>query len=162
VAALGTLVLLGGIVGAAVGTIGYQTGLKGNQKELSLGGLVAGLIVLFVSFLIGGWVAARIARYAGSRHGLVAVLWMIVLAVLLALLGAWLGTQHNVFRSLGLPQWFSSNALATGAIIGGIVSIAATLLGGWLGGRLGDRDGCDRNVELVETREQAHSRPVAF
>src|SRR5215218_11482782 len=40
--ALALLTLLGGLVGAAVGAIGYQTGLEGNEQELSLGGLAGG------------------------------------------------------------------------------------------------------------------------
>lgn len=38
-AALGSLILLAGLLGAALGAIGYQTGLQGNQEELSIGGL---------------------------------------------------------------------------------------------------------------------------
>lgn len=157
-AALGTLILLGGLVSAIVGAIGYQAGLKGNQEELSIGSLIAGLVTLFIAFVIGGWVAARIARFAGGLHGLMTAVWMIVLAAILAALGAWVGAEYNVFGNLSLPQWFSSDAVTTGAIVSGLVAIGAMLLGGWLGGRWGEHHRHARDVELVETRERVDVR----
>ena len=152
-AALGTLVLLAGIIGAALGAIGYQTGLSGTRDELSLGGLIAGLIALFLAFLVGGWVAGRIARRRGGLHGLMTAVWMLVLAAILAALGAWAGAEYDVFAELGLPQWFSDDAFTAGAIISGLVALAAMLLGGWLGGRLGERREDHADVEVVDTRE---------
>ncbi len=78
--------------------------------------------------------------------------WMIVLAAILAVLGAWLGSEFDVFGGLGLPQWFSEDALTTAAIISGLVALGAMLLGGWLGGRLGDTARSESEVELVESR----------
>jgi MFS family permease len=156
-AAIGSLVLLAGLIAAALGAIGYQTGLSGNKDELSIGGLISGLVALFVAFVIGGWVAARIARYRGPLHGLITALWMLVLAAILAALGAWAGAEFNVFSNVGLPQWFSKDALTTGAIISGLAAIAAMLLGGWLGGRWGEHSGNRGDVELVETREAVTS-----
>jgi MFS family permease len=156
-AALGCLILLAGLLGAALGAIGYQVGLKGNQDELSIGALVAGMVVLFLAFLIGGWTAARIARHHGPRHGLVTVLWFVLLAALFAVLGALFGSAYNVFESLDLPQWFSSTTLTVGAIISGIVALVAMLLAGWLGGKVGDREEPDavivRKGERVTVRD---------
>ena len=157
--AIGALILLAGLIGAALGAIGYQTGLEGARDELSIGGLVAGLVALFVAFLIGGWVAARIARHHGGRHGLVTAVWMIVLAALLAALGAWFGSEFDVFGDLGLPQWFSQDALTTAAIVSGLAALVAMLLGGWLGGRWGDASHDRTDVELVESRHGVVSRP---
>ena len=157
-AAIGSLVLLAGLIGAVLGAIGYQTGLSGNKDELSVGGLVAGLIALFVAFLIGGWVAARIARYNGGAHGVLTAVWMLVLAAILAALGAWVGAEYDVFSNLGLPQWFSADGLTLAAIISGLVAIAAMLLCGWLGGRWGERSGSRGDGELVETREALATR----
>jgi hypothetical protein len=157
-AAIGTLVLLAGLIGAALGAIGYQVGLKGTKDELSLGGLIAGLIALFVAFLVGGWVAARIARHNGALHGVMTAVWMLVLAAILAVLGVLAGTEFDVFSNLGLPQWFSGDAFTAGAIVSGLAAIAAMLLGGWLGGRWGDRSRTTGDVELVETRENVATR----
>ena len=138
VAALGSLILIAGLASAILGAIGYQVGLKGNAEELAVGSAIAGALALFISFLIGGWTAARIARYRGPLHGVLTAVWFIVLAALLAALGAWFGAEYNVFKGLALPQWFSADALTAGAIVSGLVALALMLLGGWLGGRLGD------------------------
>ncbi len=44
--ALALLTLIAGLVAAAVGAIGYQTGVAGNQAKLSIGGLVGGLALV--------------------------------------------------------------------------------------------------------------------
>ena len=156
-AALGSLILLAGLIGAILGAIGYQTGIAGNEEELSIGGLIAGMVALFLAFLIGGWTAARIARHSGIGHGLMTVLWFVLLAGLLAALGALVGSEYNLFAGLDVPQWFSSDALTAGAIISGVVALAVMLLGAWLGGRLGDLHASDAVVvgtgERVAVRE---------
>jgi MFS family permease len=158
-AALGAFLLLGGLIAAVLGAIGYEVGVRGNQGELSIGGLIAGAVALFVAFLIGGWTAARVARYAGARHGLVTALAMILLVALLAGLGAWLGAEFNILGRLGLPPWFAAQALSAGSLIGALLGLAAIVLGAWLGGRLGDRQRDRERIELVETREAVETRP---
>ena len=155
-AALGTLVLLSALVSAAVGTIGYQTDVEG--RDLSIGGLVAGLVVLFLACLVGGWVAGRMARHRGGLHGLVAILWLVLLAAVVAALAAIFGDDLDVTDQLSLPDWFSRDALTTGAIITGVVALLLALLGGWLGGRLGARHHADEQVALVATRRAVHER----
>lgn len=137
--ALATLVLLAGLIGAAIGTIGYQTGLKGNVDDLSIGALAGGIVAVLVSFVIGGWAAARIARYDGLKNGIMTAVWAIILAAILAVLGTSLGAEYNVFDKVDLPNWFSRDALTTGAIASAGASIIAMLLGGALGGLWGER-----------------------
>jgi hypothetical protein len=141
--ALAMLVLLGGIAGAAIGTIAYQTGLERSVDELSIGSLVTGLVVLFLAFLIGGWAAGRIARYDGGRNGLMTAVWFIILGAMLAGLGIWLGAEYNVVGRVELPNWFdtwfSQDEVTTAAAISGIVAIVVTLIGGFLGGLWGVR-----------------------
>ena len=139
-AALGTLGILTGIAGAVLGSIGYQTGLpdlRGNTEELSLGAAIGGLVVLFLSFLIGGWVAGRIARYDGGRNGIMVAIWAIILVGVLTALGAALGDEFNITQQVNLPNWFTSEAFTTGAIISGLVALATMLLASWLGGLWG-------------------------
>jgi CBS domain containing-hemolysin-like protein len=157
-AALGSLLLLSALVGAVIGAIGYQTGVSGSRDELSISGLVAGLVSLFLAFLIGGWVAGRMARHHGERHGLMTAVWMFLLAAIFAGLGALLGAEYDVFSQLDAPQFFSSDALTGGAIISGLVALAAMLLGGFLGGRLGERSSRVDEAELVETRRGVASQ----
>jgi putative membrane protein (TIGR04086 family) len=156
-AALGTLVLLSSLLGAVVGSIGYQTDV--DDQDLSIGGLIAGLVVLFLACLVGGWVAGRIARHKGGLHGLVSVLWLVALAAILAALAAVAGDEYDVTERVGLPSWFDSDALAPAAIGTGLLALALALLGGWLGGRLGERHERDSGVALVETRHAVSERP---
>ena len=137
--ALALLVLLGGLIGAAIGAIGYQRGLENAVEELSIASLVGGIVTLFVSFVIGGWAAARIARYDGARNGLMTGIWTILLAAVLSALAAWLGAEYDVLRNVELPQWFSTDALTTAGIVSAVVAIAAMLLGGLVGGLWGER-----------------------
>lgn len=141
--ALAMVVLLGGLIVAAFGQIGYQTGLTGddvnNVNDISLASWIGGVAVLFVSYLIGGWAAGRIARYDGARNGLMTAIWTIVLAAVLSGLAAVLGTEYDVFANRDLPQWFNRDAVTGVAIVSGAAAIVAMLLGGLLGGLWGTR-----------------------
>jgi hypothetical protein len=151
---LAMVVLLGGLVGAAVGAIGYQTGLRGdNVDDISTASLIGGLVVLFVSYVIGGWAAGRIARYDGARNGVMAAIWAIVLAGALSALAAWLGDTYDVFSNVDLPQWFNRDAVTTTAIVSGVAAIAAMLVGGGLGGLWGTRYHRRADQTLLDARE---------
>lgn len=153
-AALGTLLLLSSLAGT-LGTLGYQQGIDG--QELSIGGLVAGLVVLALAGLVGGWVAGRMARRRGGLHGLVAAGWLVVLAAILAVLAAVAGSRADVRDQVGLPDWFGSDAWSVAALVSGLVALAVLLLAGWLGGRLGQRHRGGEDVTVVETRRHVRS-----
>ena len=157
-AALGTAVVLGGLL-AGAGTFGYQMGLEDAATKLSLGGLIGGLATLFVAFLVGGWVAGRVARYNGGLNGLLTALWFVLLAALLAGLGAWAGDKYNVFAKVNLPQWFSRDALGTAAILSGLAALAVMLGAGWLGGWLGERYHRRADALVARTRPGAVAEP---
>jgi hypothetical protein len=150
--ALALLVLLAGLIGAAIGAIGYQTGLRDNVDDLSIGALAGGIAAVFVAFLIGGWAAGRIARYDGLRNGIMTAVWAIVLAAILAGLGTWLGSEYNVFEQVDLPNWFSRDALTAGAIASGVLSIVAMFAGGALGGLWGERFHRHADATIAATR----------
>lgn len=156
-AALGTLLILASLVSAAAGTIGYQTGVDG--RDLSVGGLVGGLVILFLACLVGGWVAGRVAGHRGALHGLVVPLWLLLLAGVLAVLAAVFGDDLDVRDRVGLPDWFDRDALGVAAIISGVVALLLMLLGGWLGGRLADRHRQESAVSVVERRRAVRTRP---
>jgi hypothetical protein len=156
--ALALLTLLAGLVGAAVGAIGYQAGLSGNEAKLSIGGLAGGVVALFVAYFVGGWAAGRIARYDGVRNGVMTGGWTLVLAAVLAGLGAWLGSEYNVFSKVDLPSWFSRDALTLGAIVSGVVAVVAMLAGGALGGARGARYHLLADAEIVNARPGGVSR----
>jgi MFS family permease len=137
--ALSALVLIAGLVGAAVGVVGYQTGLdEENVDDISLASLIGGVAILFVAFVIGGWAAGRIARYDGVKNGLMAAVWTLVLAAVLSGLAALFGDEYDVFRDVDLPQWFDTDAFTLTAIVSGLAAILAMLVGGALGGAWGE------------------------
>jgi hypothetical protein len=154
-AALGALALLSGLIGAIVGAIGYQTGV--DDQDLSTGGLIGGLAALFLACLLGGWVAGRLARHHGGLHGLIAVLWLVVLAAVLAVLAAVVGDRLDARQRVGLPDWFSSG-WGTAAVISGLAALLLMLLGGWLGGLWGEKHRQSGAVEVVERRRAVRRR----
>lgn len=157
-AALGVAALLAGVL-AAAGTYGYQLGLDDAEEKLTAGGLIGGLVTLFLAFLVGGWVAGRVARYDGGRNGLLTAFWFVLLAAATAALGAWAGDEYDVFRNVNLPQWFSSDALTGAAIATGLVALAVMLGAGWLGGRLGERYHRRADDLVARTRPGAVGTP---
>jgi hypothetical protein len=137
--ALSSVLIIAGLVGAAVGAVGYQTGLEENAEDLSTWSLLGGVVVLFVAYLIGGWAAGRMARYDGARNGFATGVWTLIFAGILAALGAWVGSEYDVFQNVELPQWFDEDALTAAAIVSGIAAIAGMFAGGILGGLWGER-----------------------
>ena len=157
--ALALLVLLGGLVGAAVGAIGYQTGLdRDDVEDISLASLIGGLVVLFLSYLVGGWTAGRIARYDGPRNGLMTAIWTLLLAAVLSALAAWLGDEYDVLRNRELPQWFSTDALTTAAIVSGVVAVATMIVAAVLGGAWGERYHRRADATIASTHEGGVAR----
>jgi hypothetical protein len=137
--ALSTTLILAGLIGAALGAVDYKTGLEGDAEDIAVWSMVGGVAVLFVAYLIGGWAAGRMARYDGARNGFATGIWTLVLGAILAGLGAWIGSDYDVFRDVDLPQWFSTDAFTTRAIISGAAAIAAMFVGGIIGGFWGER-----------------------
>ena len=155
--ALSTVIILAGLVGAAFGVVGYQTGLEENAEDLSIGSLIGGVAVLFVAYLIGGWAAGRIARYDGARNGFATGVWTLIFAAILAGLGAWAGAEYDVFENVDLPQWFDSDALTTAAIASGIGAIVAMFVGGIIGGFWGERYHRRADATIADTRRSTVS-----
>jgi hypothetical protein len=143
-AGLGVLVFLGALLAAGADSIDFQLNLineEGGLDEASILGLVVAAVVVFISFLVGGYAAGRMARYSGGLNGLGAGLWLILLVAVFAALGAWVGAEYNAFSQLGLPNWFSqidTDELTTMAVVATVVMVAATLAGGYIGGRIGE------------------------
>jgi hypothetical protein len=135
-AATGMAALLGALAGA-VGTIGYQLDAPSDAEAVTVGSFIAGLVVLVLSFLVGGWVAGRVARYDGGINGLVTAIAFFALSAVMAGLGAWLGDEYDVFTDLRLPQWFNESATTVTAVLSAIVVLAVSLAAGWLGGVAG-------------------------
>ena len=111
-----------------------------QAETIGIGGGIAVLVVLFLAYLAGGYVAGRMARFDGARQGV--AVWVIGLLVVLvlAVAGYLVGNEYNVLQQLNLPRIPIDEGTATTA---GIVTLVAillgTLLGAVLGGKLGER-----------------------
>lgn len=149
-AGLGAAVLLGAIASA----LGREVG-QGDAERLAVGGLVAALVLLALSALVGGWVAGRSARFDGARNGLLAG---VLLALLLALLGA---AGAYAAADGGLPVSLDSDRLTATALVAALAGLVVCLLAGALGGRLGARWHRDVDDVIVGTRTGAVATPGA-
>ncbi|MGY1653908.1 hypothetical protein [Geodermatophilus sp. SYSU D01119] len=142
----GLAVLLVALVSAAGVGLGLAQGLDSVDEAteqatgIGLGGAVAVVVVLFLAYLAGGYVAGRMARFDGPRQGLAVWLVGLLVVLLLAVAGAVLGAQYNVLQQLDLPRIPVDEGTATTA---GLVTLGAilvaTLVGALLGGALGTR-----------------------
>ena len=136
--ATGLAVPLLALVAAAGTGLGLTDGA--SAEAIGLRGAVALLVVLFVAYLAGGYVAGRMSRFAGVRQGL--AVWLVGLVVVLVLSGAvaLLGSEFNVLARLELPRITVGEGTATTAALVTLAAVAgAALLGALLGGALGTR-----------------------
>jgi uncharacterized membrane protein len=142
--ALGTLVLLGALFAAGAANVDLQLNLlnqEGALDEVEIVGAIAAAAVIFVSFLLGGIAAGRIARYDGGLNGMGAALWFLLLLAVFAALGAWVGEEYNAFAAADLPNWVAQidvEDVTAAAIVMSIVSVVLMFAGGYLGGRIGE------------------------
>ncbi len=142
----GLAVLLLALLGAGGVVLGLAQGVDtadeaaARAETIGLGGAIAVVVVLFLAYLAGGYVAGRMARFDGARQGLAVWLIGLVVVLVLAAAGAIAGAQYNVLQELDLPRIPIEEGTAT---TGGLVTLAAilvaTLLAAVLGGKLGDR-----------------------
>ena len=159
--ALGVLVLLGALIAAGAGGIDYQLNqidVDGNLQEVEVVGSIVAILAVFVSFLAGGWAAGRMARYDGAINGVGAALWFTLLVALFGAAGIWFGQEYNAFAPVDLPNWFGqlgADELTLKSIAGALAGITAALLGGGIGGSLGEQ--YHRDVDAALAAEAVRS-----
>jgi hypothetical protein len=142
----GLAVLLIALLSAAGVALGLADNVNTADKaasqasQIGIGGGIAVLVVLFLAYLAGGYVAGRMARFDGARQGLAVWLVGLIVVIVLAVVGWILGAKYNVLHSLNLPRIPIDEGTATTAGIITLVAIVlVTLVGAVLGGMLGVR-----------------------
>jgi hypothetical protein len=145
--ASGTAVLLVAVaagVGAALGLTQNvdvtDTATAQTESIGFLGGLVV-LAIIFVSYLAGGYVAGRMARFNGLKQGFGVWLWAVIIAILVAVAGWLAGARFDIFAQLNsfprLP--LNEGTLTTAGVMVAIGVVAVSLAGALLGGLAGMR-----------------------
>jgi hypothetical protein len=145
--ASGTVVLLATVVtgiGAALGlsrNVDVTNPTPAQTQSIGLVGGIALLAIIFVSYLAGGYVAGRMARFNGLKQGLGVWLWAVIFAILAAGAGMLAGARYDVLaRVNSFPRLpLNEGTLTTGGIIVAIGVVAASLVGALLGGLTGMR-----------------------
>jgi hypothetical protein len=142
--AVGLGALLVGLLAAAGAAVGLtalsEADTTGNATEIGLGGAIALLAALAVAYFAGGYVAGRMSRFDGARQG--AGTWLLGLAVtiVLAVVGAVLGSEYNVLERLELPAVpVGDSELATGGALALAIVVVGTLIAAVAGGKSGER-----------------------
>ena len=142
----GLAVILVALLSAAGVAIGLTQGVPSTGEAvqqadtIGIGGGIALLVVLFLAYLAGGYVAGRMARFDGARQGIAVWVIGLLIVIVLAVLGLVLGSKYNVLQSLNLPRIPIGEGTATTAgIIALVAVLIVTLAGAILGGKLGER-----------------------
>lgn len=135
------LFLIAGFIAVPLG-FSFDLG-SGGLEAATITGLVVVGVIIFLTYLFGGYVAGRLARFDGGRNGAMTVAWSILVAAVLTVGGILSVPIFDGVRSFiqesALP---ALNGLLGAGIVGIIVlvgAVLAALLGGFVGGRLGSR-----------------------
>jgi hypothetical protein len=142
--------VLGALI--AAGVLDPHESVDGLVDQMMAGGGAISLAILAVSYLTGGYVAARMARFDGWRQGL--GIWLLsLIVVLVAAITAWIaGGDLDPTKSISLPSNpVDEGPLHQGAAVIAPVLVILPLLAALVGGVLGDR--FHRAVDRAGTEE---------
>jgi hypothetical protein len=136
--------LLVGLLAAAGAAVGLtalsEADATGDATEIGLGGAIALLAALAVAYFAGGYVAGRMSRFDGARQGLGTWLLGLAVTIVLAIVGAVVGSEYNVLERLELPAVpVGDSELATGGVLALAIVLVGTLIAAVAGGKAGER-----------------------
>jgi hypothetical protein len=158
--ALALFAILEAITLAIVAPLAHAGGAQGGRLSPATVTFLTSALVVFVAFLVGGWAAARMARYTGPLNGLLVVVWFLLIAAattLLAQLGASRSSGTLGTLNADVATWLRTNSHAPMSILAGLGLVAVMFLAAILGGALGQR--MHRKADALISSESA--RPGA-
>jgi hypothetical protein len=139
-------------VGLLIGLVGFAVGAQEvsqyvDWKKLRLISLVFSVTGAFFSFVVGGWVAARIAGHRRSESAILhgAIVWLLTLPMLLGLaavgslghFGGWYGGLSGITAGAAAitpdPNTaiaMRNNSLATAVAL--LIGLIGAVIGGWM------------------------------
>jgi membrane protease YdiL (CAAX protease family) len=145
-AAAGAGVLMTALLASLGAGIGLSSQLNpdqvtGNAGTIGIISAVVLLVVIFIAYFCGGYVAGRMARFNGAKQGVGVWLWAIIAAVVVAVLAAITGSQIDASRYLdgGVQIPVSPEALTASGIIASLAVLVVALVGAVVGGLSGMR-----------------------
>jgi cation transport ATPase len=162
IVAVGIAALLTALVSAAgaavaISSLGGVGDASENADTIGIVGGIALFLIALLAYYAGGYVAGRMSRFDGARQGLAVWLWGLVVAIVLAVLGAIAGNEYNVFGSLNLPRIpIDEGTVTTGGVIVLIAVTIGTILAAMAGGKTGER--YHRRVDMAGGEGYAHER----
>ncbi|QBR93011.1 hypothetical protein [Nocardioides euryhalodurans] len=156
-AATGMAVLLSAIV-AATGLLASEASgtdsageaaaaLDLDLDELGVVGIVVALLIWFVSYYSGGYVAGRMARFDGIKQGVAVWGWGLVIAIAVAVVAAVAGTEYVGIDGFPNVTVDGTTTVVVGAVVVALVALVGAMLGGLAGMRFHrqvDRTGLGR------------------
>jgi hypothetical protein len=164
--ATGTAVLLVALIAGFGAAIGLSSGnglpRVDDATTVGIGGGIALLVVAFIAYLAGGYVAGRMARFNGLRQGFGVWLWAVIIAVVVALIGLIAGARFDVLARLnGFPRIpLNEGTVTTAGIVTAVALAVVSLVGALLGGLAGMR--YHRRIDRAgfeSTAEEPQDRP---
>jgi hypothetical protein len=147
VTAMGMVGLLSALVtagAAATGLVSPTPDPIAAPPAMGVAGAAVLLAIIFVGYYCGGYVAGRMARFAGARQGVAVWLWTLFLAVIGAVIatvtGVVSGPQLDELVRLPMSgDLMNGGVLSAGAAALAVGVLVVTLLGAVLGGLAGMR-----------------------
>ena len=137
----GWIATIGAMALVAPAVAGVLVG--GNLATNDIALAVPVVIGILVSYLIGGYVAGRMAGYRTSWHGMLTAFFSLFVLLGLALLSY--GAENGLFAGLGVNRLtdlvpgaagLNAGSLGEALTFGALLGFLAAIFGGWLGGVL--------------------------
>ena len=142
-AATGMAVLLTALVAAGGAAVSLAQGSEADAPVDTIGltEAIVLLVIFFVAYYSGGYVAGRMARFNGMKQGVAVWIWAVVIAIVVAIAGMVAGDQYDIQSELNNFPRIPSNEgdVTTNGIIAAAAIAAVTLVGAIMGGLAGMR-----------------------
>jgi hypothetical protein len=110
---------------------------------------IGGLVAAFLAYMIGGYAAARMARFDGVLNGIGVWLWTLIVGIILGAAGWYFGVYFDAASEIHTHASAATRAATIGALSS--VTLVVMLLGTVIGGGLGERyhRRIDRDAEAL-------------
>jgi amino acid transporter len=161
-AAVGLIAVAAGVAAAVADAAGMHTDAW-TRHDWRVAGTVAAaiaVVVVFGSFMLGGYTAGRMSRRMGFRHGVLMFLFtavaIAVVGCIVAGTGAWTHLRNDLANHDVPVGWGTWSDIG---VIGGIALVAAMLLGSLAGGMKGDRWHTQLTAAAARNRARTEDAP---